>query len=283
MENMRNKGQLLLVIVGVSAVPVIIAGYLMMRRDRRNVDRLLKFAREEQRKAEQLNTSGSKDIPPSPNGQQSPSTWTALGFEEPLVIAMVGLPARGKSYISKMLMRYLKWTGFECELFNVGSYRREMGFASADSNFFSAGNQDAHRVREELAMAVQDYMYVWLKSSDGNKRRVAIFDATNTTISRRFALAKKARQEGVFLLFIEVISLEAISIVVYSTFMNIPLILYFIYNHHLPNFYTISITLLRCCSCFFSRFLLILTKSYLSSLFLLSINHSFIPSCICYL
>ena len=280
MENMRNKGQLLLVIVGVSAVPVIIAGYLMMRRDRRNVDRLLKLAREEQRKAEQLNTSGSKDIPPSPNG---PSTWTALGFEEPLVIAMVGLPARGKSYISKMLMRYLKWTGFECELFNVGSYRREMGFASADSNFFSAGNQDAHRVREELAMAVQDYMYVWLKSSDGNKRRVAIFDATNTTISRRFALAKKARQEGVFLLFIEVISLEAISIVVYSTFMNIPLILYFIYNHHLPNFYTISITLLRCCSCFFSRFLLILTNSYLSSLFLLSINHSFIPSCICYL
>lgn len=135
---------------------------------------------------------------------QSPSTWTALGFEEPLVIAMVGLPARGKSYISKMLMRYLKWIGFECELFNVGSYRREMGFASADSNFFSAGNQDAHRVREELAMTVQEYMYKWLKSSDGNKRRVAIFDATNTTISRRLTLANKARQEGVFLLFIEV-------------------------------------------------------------------------------
>ena len=31
-------------------------------------------------------------------------SWTSLGFEEPLVIAMVGLPARGKSYISKMLM-----------------------------------------------------------------------------------------------------------------------------------------------------------------------------------
>jgi hypothetical protein len=46
-------------------------------------------------------------------------------------------------------------------------------------------------------------MYSWLKSSDGNKRRVAIFDATNTTISRRLALAKRARSEGVFLLFIE--------------------------------------------------------------------------------
>ena len=34
----------------------------------------------------------------------SSKSWTSLGFEEPLVIAMVGLPARGKSYISKMLM-----------------------------------------------------------------------------------------------------------------------------------------------------------------------------------
>lgn len=201
MENLKNK---LLVIVGVSTIPILIASYLMMRRKDISIKRVLKLAYEKQQKAEKLNTTGSADILQPQNGQQSPNTWTALGFEEPLVIAMVGLPARGKSYISQMLMRYLKWTGFECELFNVGSYRREMGFASADSNFFSAGNQDAHKVREELAMAVQEYMYVWLKNSDGNKRRVAIFDATNTTISRRLALAKKAKQEGVFLLFIEV-------------------------------------------------------------------------------
>lgn len=201
MENLKNK---LLVIVGVSTIPMLIASYLLMRRKDISIKRALKLAYEKQQKAEKLNTTGSADILQPQNGQQSPNTWTALGFEEPLVIAMVGLPARGKSYISQMLMRYLKWTGFECELFNVGSYRREMGFASADSNFFSAGNQDAHKVREELAMAVQEYMYVWLKNSDGNKRRVAIFDATNTTISRRLALAKKAKQEGVFLLFIEV-------------------------------------------------------------------------------
>ena len=163
-----------------------------------------KLARKAQLIMEKMKTAETVDLTETQVGQPSPSTWTALGFEEPLVIAMVGLPARGKSYISKMLMRYLKWTGFECELFNVGSFRREMGFASADSNFFSAGNQDAHKVREELAMSVQECMYVWLKSSDGNKRRVAIFDATNTTISRRLALAKRARQEGVFLLFIEV-------------------------------------------------------------------------------
>jgi hypothetical protein len=53
----------------------------------------------------------------------------SLGLEQPLVIAMVGLPARGKSYIVKMLIRYLTWIGFETEVFNVGSYRRKIGLA----------------------------------------------------------------------------------------------------------------------------------------------------------
>jgi transcription termination factor NusB len=138
-----------------------------------------------------------------------PSTWTALGLEQPLVIAMVGLPARGKSYIVKMIIRYLKWTGFECDVFNVGSYRRKIGLASADSNFFSANNPDAKRVREEMAMAVQEMMYSWLRESEGSKRRVAIFDATNTTKDRRLALAQRARKEGVYLLFVESICDDA--------------------------------------------------------------------------
>eukprot|EP01035_Chromulina_nebulosa_P007459 gene7459-10072_t len=49
-------------------------------------------------------------------------SWITSGLEQPLVIAMVGLPARGKSYLVKMILRYLKWTGFESKVFNVGSY-----------------------------------------------------------------------------------------------------------------------------------------------------------------
>merc|ERR1719223_942367 len=109
---------------------------------------------------------------------------------------MVGLPARGKSYLVKMITRYLRWSGFDTKVFNVGSYRREIGLASADSSFFDNSNTGAQKIREEMAMKVQSYMYSWLHESStvfdnhigeaySDKRRVAIFDATNTTVSRR--------------------------------------------------------------------------------------------------
>ncbi|KAI2631950.1 bifunctional 6-phosphofructo-2-kinase/fructose-2,6-bisphosphate 2-phosphatase [Hypoxylon sp. NC1633] len=41
-----------------------------------------------------------------------------------LVIVMVGLPARGKSYITKKLRRYLSWQQHNTRIFNVGNRRR---------------------------------------------------------------------------------------------------------------------------------------------------------------
>ncbi|KAA8647487.1 hypothetical protein EYZ11_004390 [Aspergillus tanneri] len=41
-----------------------------------------------------------------------------------LVIVMVGLPARGKSYVTKKLARYLNWLQHDTEIFNVGERRR---------------------------------------------------------------------------------------------------------------------------------------------------------------
>lgn len=41
-----------------------------------------------------------------------------------LVIVMVGLPARGKSYITKKVARYLNWLQHDTEIFNVGRRRR---------------------------------------------------------------------------------------------------------------------------------------------------------------
>lgn len=41
-----------------------------------------------------------------------------------LVVVMVGLPARGKSYITKKLARYLNWLQHDTKIFNVGARRR---------------------------------------------------------------------------------------------------------------------------------------------------------------
>lgn len=41
-----------------------------------------------------------------------------------LVIIMVGLPARGKSYITKKITRYLSWQQHNTRIFNVGNRRR---------------------------------------------------------------------------------------------------------------------------------------------------------------
>ena len=131
-------------------------------------------------------------------------SFTTLGLERPIVLAMVGLPARGKSYLVKMMIRYFSWIGLNPKVFNVGSYRRSQGMQGASSDFFDGGNIEARKTREKLAMVVQDEMYKWIHAGQGaSQQRVAIFDATNTTKARRMALMKRSRRENVFLLFVE--------------------------------------------------------------------------------
>ncbi|KAJ1460390.1 6-phosphofructo-2-kinase-domain-containing protein [Pelagophyceae sp. CCMP2097] len=116
---------------------------------------------------------------------------------------MVGLPARGKSYLVKMLLRYLSWLGFPTKIFNVGDMRRRLGMGGVSSDFFR--NDDAaRRSREDLAMACQEEMYAWLDAQKSSC--LAIFDATNTTKARRLALLQRPSNVGgcgVTLIFVE--------------------------------------------------------------------------------
>ncbi|VDN29033.1 unnamed protein product, partial [Cylicostephanus goldi] len=107
----------------------------------------------------------------------------------PNVIALVGLPARGKTYISHKLCRYLNWIGIKTRAFNVGEYRRKACDLEkeGDFEFFSPYNMKGNRIREECARLAIEDMGQYLSSKEGE---VAILDATNTTRARRRMVAE---------------------------------------------------------------------------------------------
>jgi len=119
-----------------------------------------------------------------------------------VMLCMVGLPARGKSYITKMLQRYLQWSGFPVRIFNAGNLRRKEGLAGAGAEFFSSENQEASANRERVASACMEEAIAWL-SAQANVC-VAIFDATNTTKKRREIIIARCRQSrGITPVFVE--------------------------------------------------------------------------------
>jgi len=141
------------------------------------------------------------------------------GNSKRLVIALVGLPARGKSFVARKLLSFLTWRTIQTKVFNVGKYRREAAAELAtkspddgraesgacNADFFDANNVSAATLREKVAeMALID-MLKWLDGEDEdaesvstsasnadwsregqhNSDRIAIFDATNSTAKRR--------------------------------------------------------------------------------------------------
>ncbi|KZS14883.1 6-phosphofructo-2-kinase/fructose-2,6-bisphosphatase short form [Daphnia magna] len=98
----------------------------------------------------------------------------------PHVIAMCGLPARGKTYIAKKLSRYLNWIGINTKVFNLGEYRR-MATPLKSHHFFKQENVEAMSVRAQCALDALEDVCKWLEAGG----EVGVFDATNTTFERR--------------------------------------------------------------------------------------------------
>lgn len=117
----------------------------------------------------------------------------------PVALAMVGLPARGKSYIARKVARYLSWLGHPTRVFNVGSYRRSHIGSGQPNEFFDPENQEGRRALHDLAMTALDDLLDWL----GKGGEVAIYDATNTTRARRDVVRERCQERGVPLAFIE--------------------------------------------------------------------------------
>ncbi|XP_078159910.1 6-phosphofructo-2-kinase/fructose-2,6-bisphosphatase-like isoform X1 [Carex rostrata] len=105
-----------------------------------------------------------------------------------LAIVLVGLPARGKTFTAAKLTRYLRWLGHETKHFNVGKYRRIKHGANQAADFFRPDNHEGIEARNEVAALAMEDMLYWMQEGG----QVGIFDATNSTKSRRNLLMKMA-------------------------------------------------------------------------------------------
>ena len=124
---------------------------------------------------------------PKPQQSQAPSPANSGTNGDKLVVVMVGLPARGKTYVARKLARYLTFFhGAPAEVFNVGNYRRKISGARVHHSFFAPNNESAQAQRKEAAVQAMSALKSFLKTESGNQvGKVGIYDATNSTRERR--------------------------------------------------------------------------------------------------
>ena len=102
--------------------------------------------------------------------------------EQSLYIAMVGLPARGKSTIATKLKESLMHDSVKTRIYNNGNLRRKIvPTNTSDAGFFDPENREGVAIREKIAILnikrAQNFL------NDGGQ--VAILDATNVSQERR--------------------------------------------------------------------------------------------------
>ncbi|XP_068187729.1 6-phosphofructo-2-kinase/fructose-2,6-bisphosphatase 2-like [Antennarius striatus] len=127
-------------------------------------------------------------------------SWFSYMANSPTMIVMIGLPARGKSYLSKKLTRYLNWIGVPTRVFNVGVYRREAVKSYESYEFFRHDNKEAMEIRRQCALVALQDVKAYLNEEGG---QIAVFDATNTTRERRELLLSFAEENAYKVFFIE--------------------------------------------------------------------------------
>src|SRR5438477_1560459 len=118
-----------------------------------------------------------------------------------LAVVMVGLPARGKTFVARKIQGYLSWLGYRTLWVNVGDYRRARAGAKQPAAYFAPDNTATRGQREGFAMAALNDLLDWFKKGG----EVGIYDATNAERSRRDIIREACSAAGVRVLFVETI------------------------------------------------------------------------------
>lgn len=118
-----------------------------------------------------------------------------------LYVAMVGLPARGKSTLARRIRDGLLAEGIQAGIFNNGDMRRAlMGAESTEPDFYNPDNSFGREARELIARRNMEQARAWL--AEGGD--VAILDATNASRARRALIEKTLNDHPV--LFVECVN-----------------------------------------------------------------------------
>ena len=109
-------------------------------------------------------------------------------------IIMVGLPGRGKSYMSARICRWLRWKNLSCEIFNTGNTRRKTIDKFVDYKWFVHDGEE-NDIRENISEKTVDNMIEWITNKENKNlnltHKIGIFDATNATNERRTKILEK--------------------------------------------------------------------------------------------
>ncbi|XP_029414624.1 6-phosphofructo-2-kinase/fructose-2,6-bisphosphatase 2 isoform X2 [Nannospalax galili] len=136
----------------------------------------------------------------NPKDSKEGWAWASYMTNSPTLIVMIGLPARGKTYMSKKLTRYLNWIGVPTKVFNLGVYRREAVKSYKSYDFFRHDNEEAMKIRKQCALVALEDVKAYLTEESG---QIAVFDATNTTRERRDMILNFAEQNAFKVFFVE--------------------------------------------------------------------------------
>ncbi|GME48367.1 Fructose-26-bisphosphatase [Neofusicoccum parvum] len=120
-----------------------------------------------------------------------------------IVIATVGLPARGKTHISVAVARYLRWLGVKTHVFHLGDYRRATMGPGKDvpqDYFYVNASPTSVLLRNKILKKCREDIYHFLEHENG---QVAIYDAVNAISAGRAALAREFAKRQIQTLFIE--------------------------------------------------------------------------------
>lgn len=136
-----------------------------------------------------------------------------------ILVLTVGLPARGKTHISRSLERYLRWTGVKIQVVSLGDYRRKMlgSGQKLPPDYFTLGKTSCFMLeiltkldpqgkksaatialRQQVADACENMISGYF---DGGGQ-VVIYDANNGSRASRQRMAEKFDKKGIHVVFL---------------------------------------------------------------------------------